>query len=105
MYKSLSDCESSLHCVMDQIESQPSPNEEMLSLESPPSPSLLASSSLLFNALSSNEVQPHTEVEPSNTEVVQHVEALDTEVVDIHRIMNHSKIEFVNRSISTICLS
>ncbi|GFV92286.1 hypothetical protein TNCV_4092331 [Trichonephila clavipes] len=53
----------------------------MLSLESPPSTSLLASNGFLFNTLSSNEVQPHTEGEPSNPELVQHFEALDTEVV------------------------
>ncbi|GFT77358.1 hypothetical protein TNCV_3202721 [Trichonephila clavipes] len=83
---------------MDQIESQP--NEEMLSLESPPSPSLLASNGLLFNTHSSNEVQPHIEVEPSNTELVQQLV--------IRQIMDHpwTVLKFTQLiSISTICLS
>ncbi|GFW11840.1 hypothetical protein TNCV_4100511 [Trichonephila clavipes] len=88
----------------------------MLSLQSSPSPSLLASNGLLFNALSSNEVQPHTEVEPSNTELVQHVEALDTEVLrhspnhepsldSIEILPTNLSLNFSHMPVSVHCIS
>ncbi|GFR34142.1 hypothetical protein TNCT_24281 [Trichonephila clavata] len=95
--KSWQDCESSLHSVidMDQIASQPSPNQEMLSMESLPSPSLLPSneeveSSLLFSILSSNEIQ---QIEPLISEMMQEIESLDTETVQSSNSEMEQQIE------------
>ncbi|GFR03483.1 uncharacterized protein TNCT_191651 [Trichonephila clavata] len=95
--KSWQDCESSLHSVIDmgQIASQPSPNEEMLSMESLPSPSLLplneeVESSLLFSVLSSNEIQ---QIEPLISEMMQEIESLDTETVQSSNSEMEQQIE------------
>ncbi|GFR20135.1 hypothetical protein TNCT_452951 [Trichonephila clavata] len=80
---------------MDQIASQPSPNQEMLSMESLPSPSLLPSneeveSSLLFSILSSNEIQ---QIEPLISEMMQEIESLDTETVQSSNSEMEQQIE------------
>ncbi|GFQ80880.1 hypothetical protein TNCT_202241, partial [Trichonephila clavata] len=96
-------CESSLHSVidMDQIASQPS-NQEMLSMESLPSPSLLPSneeveSSLLFSILSSNEIQ---QIEPLISEMMQEIESLDTETVQSSNSEMEQQIESLDTEMS-----